>query len=99
MSWAYWAPKTTTTVSKDRSAAPTCSGTAGSAMTGAGLTAHADALRPLQALALGLQRGGDHHLGLLELLDGLVAAGGHRGSQRTEQVEAAVVLVGRPDQD
>ena len=33
------------------------------------LSTHADALAALEGLALGLQRRGDHHLGLLELLD------------------------------
>ena len=52
-----------------------------------------------ELLALGLQRRGDHDLGLLELLDRLVAAGRHRGAQRAEEVHAAVVLVGRAEQD
>ena len=39
--------------------------------------------------------GGDHDLGLLELLDRLVAGGRHRRAERTEEVEAAVVLVRR----
>src|SRR5262249_7109120 len=52
--------------------------------------AHADALAALEALALGLQRGGHHDLGLLELLDRLVAGGGHRRAQGAEQVEGAV---------
>ena len=64
-----------------------------------GSMAHADALGPLQVLALGLQRRGHHDLGLLELLDRLVAAGGHGRAQGAEQVHAAVVLVGRAEQD
>ena len=56
-------------------------------------------LRPLERLALGLQCRRHHDLGLLELLQRLVAARGHRGPQRAEQVHAAVVLVGRADQD
>src|SRR5207245_11275975 len=60
---------------------------------------HADALGPLQALAFGLQGGGDHDLGLLELLDRLVATGRHRGAQGAEEVEAAIVLVGGTDGD
>src|SRR5207249_9260002 len=107
MSWAYWAPKSTTrTVSKAaRSGAggSVQTGSAGSAIRRApgtpGSVAHADALRSLQALAFGLQRRGDHDLGLLELLDRLIATRRHRRAEGAEQVEAAVVLVGRPDQD
>src|SRR5512142_1484450 len=80
ISCAYCAPKSTTSTA--------CSVTSGRV-----LVPHADALRALQVLALGLQRGSDHDFGLLELLDGLVAAGGHRGAQRPEQVHASVVLV------
>ena len=43
--------------------------------------------------------GRDHDLGLLELLDRLVAAGGHRRPQRPEEVHPPVVLVGRSEQD
>ena len=50
-------------------------------------------------LALGLQRRREHDLRLLELLQRLVAAGGHRRAKRAEEVEAAVVLVGRSEQD
>src|SRR5260370_8866534 len=63
------------------------------------LATHADALAALQALALGLQGGGHHDLGLLELLDRVVAGGGHRRAQGAEQVEGAVVLVGGTDED
>src|SRR5437588_678325 len=63
------------------------------------LATHADALAALEALALGLQGGGHHDLGLLELLDRVVPGGGHRRAQGAEQVEGAVVLVGRTDED
>src|SRR3989440_2653716 len=63
------------------------------------LATHADALAALEALALGLQRGRHHDLGLLELFDRLVAGGGHRRAQGAEEVESAVVLVGRTDED
>src|SRR3984893_14527303 len=63
------------------------------------LATHADALAALEALALGLQGGGHHDLGLLEVLDRVVAGGGHRRAQGAEQVEGAVVLVGGPDED
>ena len=61
--------------------------------------AHADGLLVLELLALGLQRRRDHHLGPLEGADVLVSAGRHRGLERTHQVEGAVVLLGRAEQD
>src|SRR3954463_2024873 len=61
--------------------------------------AHADALRALECLAFGLQRRRDHDLGLLELLERLVAGGGHRRAERTEEVHGAVVVVRRPGED
>src|ERR1700744_4449377 len=84
MSRAYWAPKSTT-----RTASVTESGS----------MAHADALRALEELALGLQGGGDHDLGLLELLDRLVPTGGHGGAEGAEEVHAAIVLMRRAEQD
>src|SRR5438270_7419580 len=87
ISCAYCAPKSTTSTVSN-----------GGASTLA-LATHADALAALEALALGLQRGGHHDLGLLELLDRLVAGGGHRGAQGAEEVEAAVVLVRRSQED
>src|SRR5947208_7273788 len=87
ISCAYCAPKSTTSTVSN-----------GGASTLA-LATHADALAALEALALGLQRGGHHDLGLLELLDRLVAGGGHRRAQGAEEVESAVVLVGRADED
>ncbi len=53
----------------------------------------------LELLALAHQRRGDHHLGPLEGADVLVATGGHRGFQRPHQVEGAVVLLRRAEQD
>ena len=50
-------------------------------------------------LALGLERRCDHDLGLLEALEVLVAGGGHRGAQAAEEVQGAVVLVRRAEQD
>src|ERR687885_2417519 len=98
MSWAYWAPKSTTRmVSKAASkSAVTVSATeVGSAPR----RRHAHALGALHGLALGLEGGRHHHLRLLELLDGGVAACGHRGAQGAEEVEPPVVLVGRPRED
>src|SRR5918998_1597000 len=80
ISWAYWAPKSTTrTVSKaltlvlDGGRPPSAP--------------HPDALQALEGLALGHQGGGDHDLRLLELLDRLVPARGHGGPQRAAEVE------------
>src|SRR2546421_7774111 len=87
ISCAYCAPKSTTSTVSNGSASTLP------------LSAHADALAVLEALALGLQRGGHHDLGLLELLDRLVAGGGHRRAQGAEEVEGAVVLVRRTDED
>ena len=68
-------------------------------VTHAGSARHADALRALQRLAFGLQRGGDHHFGLLKFFDGFVAGCCHGGAQRPEQVERAVVFVGGTDEN
>src|SRR4051812_34032300 len=84
ISCAYWAPKSTTrTVSVMWPAS----------------VAHADALSPLQRLAFCLQRRRHHDLCLLEVFDVDIAAGCHRGTQRTEEVHATVVLVGGTDED
>src|SRR4051794_145112 len=61
--------------------------------------AHPHRLLVLQLLPLAHQRRRDHHLGPLEGADVLVAAGGHRGFQRPHQVEGAVVLLGRAEED
>ena len=61
--------------------------------------AHADPLLLLELLALRLERRRHHHLGLVERRDVLVATGGHRGAEAAHEVERAVVLVGRPEQD
>src|SRR5256884_179814 len=94
MSWAYWAPKSTTrTVSNSVTGRPPDAGRPGPLVT------HAHLLGPLEALALGLERGGHHDLRLLELLHRLVAARRHGRAQGAEQVQAAVVLVGRAEED
>src|SRR5215216_783238 len=99
MSCAYCAPKSTTrTVSADVGALMRRG--LGRRWCGAERSMpHAHALRLLEGLPLRLQRGSDHDLGLLEVLDVDVAAGGHRGAQTAEEVELAVVLVGGADQD
>src|SRR5690242_12713010 len=60
---------------------------------------HPDPLGLLQRLALRLDRRREHHLGLLEVVDRLVAAGRRRRPGRAHQVERAVVLAGGPDHD
>src|SRR5207237_3552042 len=84
MSWAYWAPKSTTrTVSKsDMESGPL-----------------AHSLLALQVLALTGDGRGDDDLRLLELLDRGVATGGHRELEGTEEVHRAVVDLGRAEQD
>ncbi len=56
---------------------------------GADALAHPHALGPLEVLPLGLERRGDHDLGLLEGRERLVAAGRHARAQGAEQVRAA----------
>src|SRR5215204_6015621 len=63
------------------------------------LLAHPHTLGRLFGLALGGERGREHDLGLLELLYVLVACRGHAGPQSAHQVEGAVVLAGRADED
>src|SRR5581483_6752321 len=96
MSCAYWAPRSRTRTGR-ASESP-----AGRSGEGSGLTRsvpHPDALLRLIGLALGLDAGRDDELGLLELLDRGVARRRHRGCEGPEQVEGAVVLVRRPDED
>src|SRR5438477_956198 len=83
MSCAYCAPKSRTRT-----------GRATSAKLG-----HPHALGPLVGLALGLDGRRDHELRLLELPDVRVAGRCHGHPEAPEQVQRAVVLVGRADQD
>src|SRR2546430_5080434 len=66
---------------------------------GLAVRAHADVLLALELLALALERGRDHHLGPVEGRDVLVTAGRHRGAERAEEVEGAVVLGCGPEED
>src|SRR3954464_251614 len=99
ISWAYCAPKSTTSTA--------CSGVDVTTDPNGGIrqrrgdnsVPHADALRALQAFALGEQCRGHHDLGLLEFLHRFIAAGRHRRAQRAEEIHASVVLVGRADED
>src|SRR4051795_11342374 len=91
ISCAYCAPKSTTRIVSN--------GAGSGAVTSAASPAHADALGTLERLPLRLERGGDHHFRLLELLERLVAGGGHRRAQGAAEIEGAVVLVRGPDED
>src|SRR5918998_2036601 len=62
------------------------------------LPPHPDALGALLDLALGGERGRVHDLGLLELLDVLVAGGRHAHPQGAHEVQGPVVLVGGADE-
>src|ERR1700683_5044830 len=99
MSWAYWAPKSTTRTVSGVSATTKVESAGRATGTGRGSVPHPHSLRALQCFALGLQGRGHHHLGLLEFLDRLVAARGHGRAQRAEEVHAPVVLVGGPEED
>src|SRR5688572_23156421 len=66
---------------------------------GLAVRSHADRLAALQVLALRLERRRHHDLRPVERGDVLVSAGGHRGAERAHQVERAVVLVRRAEQD
>ena len=48
--------------------------------------AHPDVLRPLERLALGHEGGRHHDFGLLEVLQAVVATGGHGRPERPEKV-------------
>jgi hypothetical protein len=60
---------------------------------------HSHALRMLQRLTLGLERRSDHDLSFLELLDSLVAAGGHRHAHGPKEIHTAIVLVSAAEKD
>src|SRR5437899_976323 len=87
MSCAYCAPKSTTR---------TGLGSAPIRRRAPFRSAHADVLGLLLLLPLGLDGGRHDQLGLLELPARTVARGGHGCPQGTEQVQRAVVVMGRP---
>src|SRR5271165_1455010 len=110
ISWLYCPPKSSTTISSTAPVASVRCSAAGAGTVAAASVigeggrlavggAHADALVALQRLALGLKRRRDHDLGAVELGEVLVSARGHRRAQPAEQVERAVVLPRRADQD
>src|SRR3954451_19859958 len=112
ISCEYWPPKSRTSTSSTArtSSAGSCCSTGATVCSvirngdsggdrGAAVGTHADRLLVLELLALAHQRRSDHHLGPLEGADVLVATGGHRGFQRPDQVEGAVVLLGRAEED
>src|SRR5215211_6868322 len=103
MSCAYWPPKSRTRIKEGPS------GTSGvgsrewwgvllSALYSP-LPAHPDALGALLDLAFRVQGRRVHDLGLLELLDVLVAGGRHARPEGAHQVQGPVVLVGGADED
>src|SRR5438093_2401276 len=85
MSWAYWAPKSRTRTGR------------WSVMLRPSVRPHP--LLLLQGLPLALDGRGHDDLGLLEFLDRGVSGGRHGRAQGSEQVQRAVVLVRRADQD
>src|SRR3712207_2517339 len=101
MSCVYWPPKSRTRI---KEGLPRTSGvrTPYPPLHHSRLPSHpralADALGALLELALRVQRGRVHDLGLLELLDVLVAGGRHAHTQSAHQVQGPVVLVGWPYQ-
>src|SRR3712207_2414195 len=100
MSCVYWPPKSRTRIKEGHS------GTSGVVVLStlhspphySPLPSHPDALGALLELALRVQRRRVHDLGLLELLDVLVAGGRHAHPESAHKVERAVVLVGRADE-
>src|SRR3954449_6855711 len=105
ISCEYWPPKSRTSTSSEAwaGAVEAPASVVGDSNTGrdrcAPVGAHPHRLLVLQLLALAHQGRRDHHLGPLEGADVLVATGGHRGLQRPHQVEGAVVLLSRAEQD
>src|SRR4051812_34205250 len=105
ISCEYWPPKSRTSTSSEAwaGAVEAPASVVGDSNTGrdrcAPVGAHPHRLLVLQLLALAHQGRRDHHLGPLEGADVLVAAGGHRGLQGPHQVEGAVVLLGRAEED
>src|SRR3712207_9278102 len=101
MSCVYWPPKSRTRI---KEGLPRTSGvrTPYPPLHHSRLPSHpralADALGALLELALRVQRGRVHDLGLLELLDVLVAGGRHAHTQSAHKVQGPVVLVGWPDE-
>src|SRR5918997_1959444 len=101
MSCVYWPPKSSTRI---KEGPPRTSGVRSSlsSIHDPRLRSHpralADALGALLELALRVQRGGVHDLGLLELLEVLVAGGRHAHPEGPHQVQGPVVLVGWPHQ-
>src|SRR5438034_6552981 len=87
ISCAYCAPRSTT-----RTGRGSCSAVIRS-------VPHPHVLSLLVRLSLGLDGGSHDELGLLELPDRRVSRGRHGGGERAEQVQRAVVLVGRTHED
>src|SRR5215213_7907535 len=89
ISWEYWPPKSSTSTSSTVAGrSPGRSAVTAELLLiqlfdrrqdrGTPVRPHADVLVPLKLLALGLQSGGDHHLGAVERRNVLVSARRHR---------------------
>src|SRR5258705_3098460 len=89
MSWVYWPPKSRIAILLGAAAR----------VTTARLPGRPQLLRALEDLALGLDRGCDDQLGLLELADVHGAHRSHAGANGAHQVEGAVLGEGGPEQD
>src|SRR5215203_7160305 len=102
MSCAYWPPKSRTRIKEGPSGTPGVGsrewwGVLLSALYSP-LPAHPDALGALLDLAFRVQGRRVHDLGLLELLDVLVAGGRHARPEGAHQIQGTVVLVGGADE-
>src|SRR3712207_5223926 len=102
MSCVYWPPKSRTRIKEGPPGTSGVGSRYSSPLHHSPLPSHpralADALGALFELALGVQRGRVHDLGLLELLDVLVAGGRHAHPEGAHQVQGPVVLVGGTDE-
>src|SRR5919199_323348 len=103
MSCAYWPPKSSTRINEGPSGTPGVeSREQGMVVLSTAcyslLPSHPDLLGALLELAFRVQRGSVHDLGLLELLDVLVAGRRHAHPEGAHQVQGPVVLVGGTDE-
>src|SRR5919106_561976 len=95
ISCEYWPPRSTTRTGRSSG----LGSVAGRGTTSPKLLCHSYSLGLLERLAFGLDRGREHDLGALELVDVLVAARRHRGAKGAHEVQRAVVLGGGPNED
>src|SRR5688572_24251951 len=95
ISWEYCPPRSTTRTGRSSGFG---SGV-GSGTTSPNSLSHSYSLRLLERFTLGFDRRREHDLGLLELVDVLVAAGRHRRAERSHEVQRSVVLGRGPHED